>query len=229
METLSPESLRPQHPFWHPRRASGRFLFALVAGVVAAAGWPRPLDWHLRGVIGWDAAAIVLLGLVWPRITSADAECTRLNAAIEDPGRTVVFLLAVTSSLFSLFAGVSVLRRARVFEGADSVTWSVLAILAVGLSWMLTHTAYTLRYAHLFYRRGADKNNRGLAFPGTEEPNELDFAYVAFTIGMCFQVSDVAVTSSPVRSTVLLHALLAFVYNTTILALVLNLVFGFLT
>lgn len=200
-------------------------MFALVGGVGAALAWPRTLDWHLRGVLGWDVAGIVLLGLVWPRITTSDAACTRLNAAVEDPGRTMVFLLGVTSSLFSLFAAVSVLRHARSFEGPESVLWSALALLAVGLAWTLTHTAHTLRYAHLYYRRGG---KGGLTFPGTDEPNELDFAYFAFTIGMCFQVSDVLVTTSLVRRTALVHALLAFVYNTTILALVLNLVFGFL-
>jgi len=190
-----------------------------------ALGCPAPLDWHLRGVIGWDGAALVLLGLVWPHIARADAERTQQRAGAEDPGRTAVFLIAVTSSLFSLFAGVSVLHRARGFSPAESALWSGLAILAVLLAWLLTHTAYTLRYAHLFYRRGA---KGGLTFPGTGNPSELDFAYFAFTIGMCFQVSDVAITSASVRGTALVHALLSFVYNTTILALVLNLVFGFL-
>lgn len=224
--SVAPPSLRSPHPFWDPRRASGRLLIAAAVGVGLGVAWPSHVDWHLRGVIGWDAAAITLLALVWPRISTADAECTRIHAAAEDPGRTMVFLLAVLSSLFSLFAGVSVLRRAHAFDGASSALWSTLAVVAVGLSWTLTHTAYTLRYAHLFYRRG---RQGGLTFPGTEEPNELDFAYFAFTIGMCFQVSDVAVSSRPLRRTALIHALLSFVYNTTILALVLNLVFGFLT
>lgn len=222
-----PDSLSAlPHRFWDPRRASGRFMIATASGLAAALAWPGNLDWHLRGVIGWDIAAIVLLGLVWPRISTADAECTKCHAAAEDPGRTMVFLVAVCASLFSLFAGVTVLRRARGFAPAESALWSGLAVLAVGLSWTLTHTAYTLRYAHLFYRR---RNGGGLTFPGSSEPNELDFAYFAFTIGMCFQVSDVVVTTPIVRRTALIHALLSFVYNTTILALVLNLVFGFLT
>jgi uncharacterized membrane protein len=226
MDSLSPESTRPQHGFWHPGRASGRLLLAIALGIAGAIGWPRALDWHLRGVIGWDVSAIVLLGLLWPRLSTADAECTRLHAGSDDPGRTTVFLLAVAASLFSLFAGVSVLRRARAFDGSESALWTGLAVLAVGLAWTLTHTAYTLRYAHLYYRHGG---MGGLSFPGSDEPSELDFAYFAFTIGMCFQVSDVTVTSPKVRRTALLHALLSFVYNTTILALVLNLVFGFLT
>ena len=95
---------------------------------------------------------------------------------------------------------------------------------AVVLAWWLTHTAFTLRYAHLFYRKGG----KGLTFPGTDHPCEMDFAYFAFTMGMCFQTSDVAITHHAVRRTALLHALLSFAYNTMILALVLNLIFDHL-
>jgi uncharacterized membrane protein len=226
LEPQPPDRVHRRLPVWDPRRASGRILISVSSGLGLALVWPAPLDWHLRGVIAWDCAALVLLGLVWPHIATANAERTRLRAAAEDPGRKAVFLLAVTSSAFSLFAGVSVLRRARGFSAAESVLWSGLAVLAVLLAWFLTHTAYTLRYAHLFYRRGGKE---GLVFPGTAHPSELDFAYFAFTIGMCFQVSDVVIASALVRRTALVHALLSFVYNTTILALVLNLVFGFLT
>ncbi len=93
------------------------------------------------------------------------------------------------------------------------------------LSWALTHTAFTLRYAHLSPREDAEGVG-GIEFPGGGRPCYLDFAYLAFTIGMCFQVSDTTVCSRQIRSTVLLHAALSFFYNTAILAFVLNLVFG---
>ncbi|HEY8080089.1 MAG TPA: DUF1345 domain-containing protein, partial [Labilithrix sp.] len=90
------------------------------------------------------------------------------------------------------------------------------------LSWVVTHTAFTLRYAHLYYRKHATA--KCFQFPGTDQPSDMDFAYFAFTVGMCFQVSDVVVASSRARRAVLLHAVTSFVYNTTILALSLNLV-----
>jgi uncharacterized membrane protein len=96
----------------------------------------------------------------------------------------------------------------------------------VAICWALTHTAFALRYAHLYYREDAEGVG-GVDFPGKGAPTYFDFAYLAFTIGMCFQVSDSAVTSPQIRRAVLLHALLSFVYNTAILAFVLNLVFGF--
>ena len=93
------------------------------------------------------------------------------------------------------------------------------------VSWTLTHTAFTLRYAHLYYGHH-DQGGGGAEFPGGERPSYLDFAYLSFTVGMTFQVSDTAVSSSRIRHTVLLHAVLSFVYTTMILAFVLNLVAG---
>ena len=220
MEEATPPAAHPRRGFWHPPRATGRLLISAACGLALAARCPGVTSWRLRGVVGWDFGAFVLLALLAPHIVTANAERTRLRAAAEDPGRGAVFVIAVLSSMFSVFAGVSVLPRAR----DSSFGWVLLAVLAVALAWVLTHTAFTLRYAHLFYRRGG----KGLTFPGTAQPSELDFAYFAFTIGMCFQVSDVAVTSTAIRRTVLLHALLSFAYNTTIVALVLNLIFDYL-
>ena len=96
-----------------------------------------------------------------------------------------------------------------------------LAFWAVVSAWAVTHTAFTLRYAHLYYDDSGGKG--GLDFPGGEPPDDFDFAYFAFTVGMCFQVSDVAVSRSAFRRWVLAHALLSFAYNTAIVALTINL------
>jgi uncharacterized membrane protein len=115
-----------------------------------------------------------------------------------------------------------VLKVVRTLPPEEATVWSILAISAVVLSWFSTHTAFTLRYAHLFYRRRG--STACLRFEGTPKPCDLDFAYFAFTIGMCFQVSDVVIASSGTRRVALVHALVSFAYNTTILALSLNLV-----
>lgn len=205
------------------RRATGRLFVALAVGVVGTAIAPAVAPLHVRAVVGWDLGALILCLLLWNIIGRASAAETARRAAVEDPGRTAVFLVAVAASFFSLFAGAFVLRPARTLPGGH--VWTGLALLAIVLSWVLTHTIFTLRYAHLFYRR---RGSGGLVFPGTERPCELDFAYFAFTLGMCFQVSDVAVTSSRIRRVALLHALISFVYNTSILALALNLFVGLL-
>jgi uncharacterized membrane protein len=108
---------------------------------------------------------------------------------------------------------------------SSGAVWVVIALVSVALSWLLTHTAYTFHYAHLYYNPNRDG---GLIFPGTTAPCDMDFAYFAFTLGMAFQVSDVQVEAPDIRRTTLGHALISFVFNTTILALALNVMFALL-
>ena len=107
------------------------------------------------------------------------------------------------------------------------LTYLLLAGLAVGASWMVTHTTFALHYAHHFYgdgpAPGAADDRGGLAFPGGELPDFLDFLYFAFVVGMTCQVSDVQVTTRPMRRLTLLHGVLSFFFNTIILALAVNL------
>ncbi len=201
-------------------------LVAVALGL--AAPWlatPLHLTGPIRAVVGWDVGALTLTVLCWNIILRATPEQTRARARTEDPGRTLLWLIALASSLFSLFAAMSVLRHARGIGDYRGDVGSVLAVAGIVLSWVLTHTVYALRYARLYYRgSGAG----GLEFPGKGAPCDLDFAYFAFTLGMCFQTSDVAVSTTDMRRTVLAQSLLAFVYNTSILALSLNLVFSLL-
>jgi len=207
--------------FFDPRRASGRLFLSALLGLIMAAGVPvSPL---LRGVVGWDAGSAMLLALAWNVILRSPPELTKRRAAAEDPGRNVVWVLAVLSSLFSLFAAIFVLRRAFSMDHGGRV-WAALGLAAVALSWFVTHTSYSFRYAHLYYWQ---KREYGLAFPGEDKPSDIDFAYFAFGIGMCFQVGDVAVTCTRIRRTVLFHSLLSFIHNTVVVALGLNVVFGF--
>jgi uncharacterized membrane protein len=174
--------------------------------------------------VGWDATSLTLLCLCWRILLKSDAHTTELRASDQDPGGRAVFVIAVLSSLFSLFAATMVLRLMRGQSCANF--WVVLALVSVALSWIVTHTAYTFRYAHLYY---TGEGIGGLVFPGTERPCDMDFAYYAFTVGMCFQVSDVQVTAPDIRRATLGHALVSFVFNTTILALSLNVMFQLLS
>jgi uncharacterized membrane protein len=227
-------SVRPGHP----RSSTGRLGLGVAAGfataVLVALLFPG-FGLAVHVVAGWDAGGLVILGLAWWLITSADAEEMRARAAAVDPGRRAVGLTVIASSVFSLFAAAFVMRQSehlvptRVAIGI----LSALCLVAVLVAWFLMHTAYTLRYAHLYYSDEYDAENDaagegGLEFPGRAAPDAFDFAYFAFTLGMCFQVSDVTVTSRAIRRTALGHALLSFLFNTAILAFALNLVFGVL-
>jgi uncharacterized membrane protein len=206
-----------------PGASGGRLLIALACGAMATLVTSTAMPFRVRAVVGWDTGALVLTVLAWIMIFRSSPESTRARAALDDPGARLVFVLAIVSSVFSLFAAVVVLREIKTLPPAKVPIWTGLALAAVVLSWFVTHTAFTFRYAHLYYRRRVTTTHC-MVFPGTDAPSELDFAYFAFTLGMCFQVSDVVVQTSRARRAVLFHALVSFVFNTTILALSLNLV-----
>ena len=209
-----------------PRTAPGRVLLGLAVGIAVAWLLPDRLGMPLRIVTGWDAGSLSLLSFVWAFILTGDATRTSCRAASADPGRTVVWFLVLMASTFSLFSAAFVMRHAHHIDPERGTLLLGLSLIAVGTSWSLTHTSYTLRYAHLYYRDEGGVG--GLAFPGDRPPDDFDFAYFAYTIGMCFQVSDVVITSWQIRRAVLGHAVLSFAYNTVILALALNLLFGVL-
>jgi uncharacterized membrane protein len=171
---------------------------------------------------------MVLLSLSWLAIGPASPESTRDRAGSEDPGRTLVYVVVLLASAASLFAAVALPKYFRSVASEEARAAVVLSLTTVAVAWALTHTAFTLRYAHLYYRSD-DEGVGGVDFPGKVPPSYFDFAYFAFTIGMCFQVSDTCITSRQVRRAVLLHALISFAYNTAILALALNLAFGALS
>jgi uncharacterized membrane protein len=212
-----------------PLGARGRLLIGILVGIVAGTlGFllvSKSAVFSL--MIAWNVGALVLLGLTWRVILGSNAEMTKARATSEDPGRYGVFLIAVGSSLVSLFAAVFVLHGKKDMVSANLVgALDTLAVLAVVFAWVVTHTAYALRYARLYYQPKNGEAREGLNFPGKEPPDDMDFAYFSFVLGMAFQVSDVSITCKHIRRTVLWHSLQSFLYNTVILALSLNLLFG---
>lgn len=211
-----------------PKRAAARITFAVLASMGAIAlGLPFHHEWWKRMIVGWDAGAVTLIVLAWWVIARSDAAETERRAGSHDPGRHVVFGVASLASMFSMFAAVYVFKQIKTLPGEEQWIWTALTLVSIALAWTMAHTGYALRYAHLYYRDDAGK--KGLTFPGDDDPSDIDFAYFSFTIGMCFQVSDVTVATTPARRAVLLHSVLSFIYNTMILALTLNLVLGMMT
>jgi uncharacterized membrane protein len=221
----SPDPIASAFAWYDPRRARGRIVAATVLGLSTMGLFGNAFAWKVRAIAGFDAASSTLLALSWWIIGPADAVETRRRASSDDPGRTLVWLLVLLSSAVSLFAATVVLGGARSLDAEARDAVVSLCLWAVCSAWLLTHSAFTLRYARLYYRDD-EEGVGGLVFPGERPPADFDFAYFAFTIGMCFQVSDVTISSPVIRRTVLMHAIISFAYNTTILALALNLVFG---
>ena len=210
--------------FYDPRGAFGRVLVGMTVGLVTTLLLNVWFSWTIAILGGWNALGITVGAIAWRGITACDALATARRAAAEDPGRTSVYALVVLTSAASLLAATVLVSRARDAH-AHVALLLALCLVTVMVSWTLTHTAFTLRYAHLFYREDSEGVG-GIEFPGGGNPCYSDFAYLSFTVGMCFQVSDVTLSSRQIRQAVLLHAALSFFYNTAILAFVLNLVFG---
>jgi uncharacterized membrane protein len=209
---------------WHAP-ALRRAVIVAVIGLVTALVLVQFLPWALALVGGWDAAALTFLGTVWPIIVRADGVHTERLATREDATGGNAAVLVVGASVASLLGVGFTLGLAGRVNGSLRVLLIALAMVTVMLSWTVINTVFTLRYAHLHFDAGA----QGLAFgdvDGQHRPDYRDFAYVAFTIGMTYQVSDTTIRDRRTRRTVLSHALLSYLFGVVIVAGAINLVAG---
>ncbi len=194
---------------------------AVAVGIVVAVLTSFIDAVHHAVIAGWAAACLVYVVWVWSAVGRMDARTTRSHATLEDPGRRTADLVLIIAAVASVVAVVWVLVDARHLKGGAQLGVALLAIVSVALTWLLVHTIYTLRYARIYYRKDG-----GVDFNQDEPPQYSDFAYLAFTLGMTFQVSDTNVSSSYVRRTILGHTLLSYVFGTVIVAATVNLVAG---
>jgi uncharacterized membrane protein len=142
----------------------------------------------------------------------------------EDPARPIADLLLVGASVASLVGVGFVIAAGGNSKGVEKAALVAFAVVTVFLSWAVVHTTYTLRYARLFYAGKAGGLNFHQDAGG--QPQYSDFAYVSFTVGMTFQVSDTEVNSTVMRATILRQALLAYLFGVVIIAIIINLVAG---
>lgn len=177
-----------------------------------------------RIMLSWITFCTIQTGISWLVFVKSSAKQTRQHAGIEDGGRAIVSLTV----LLATFAGMMAVFILLIKTDNSSKQWIdvLLGMVGMFLSWILVHTSYTSRYAHLYYDTKGGKLHKGLVFPGDEEPDFIDFAYHSFVIGMTFQVSDIDITSKRMRRLTLGHSLISFVFNTCIVALTISAVAG---
>lgn len=193
-----------------PRLSTCTVVFALATALLALAGL-RPAPALL---LGFDLGALLYLATLARMFSRASVEHLGRQARLQDTGRRATLAVAVSVSLVVLLALATELHAAKA-GGAPAVA---VAAASVVLSWLFVNTSFALHYAHGYY--GDDgRLQGGLDFPATPKPDYWDFVYYSFVIGMCFQVSDVAVRSRPMRRLTLLHSVLAFFFNVFILAI----------
>jgi uncharacterized membrane protein len=197
--------------------ARSQVALAAAAGAAAFAALVLLAPVALAADAGWDVAAAVYMAWVWATVWPLDAADTGRLAEQEDPTRPLADVLVLAAAVGSLVAAGFVVGRG---PRAGELLWIGLGVASVVLSWGVVHTVFTLRYARLYY---IDVDG-GVDFNQPDPPAFRDFAYLAFTIGMTFQVSDTPVSDPAIRATALRHALLSFVFVTGIVAATINLV-----
>ena len=208
---------------WSGSSERARVATSAVCGVLVAATAAFVTVWQLVVLAGWIVTAAVLLVWVWLDIGRLDASTTARVATREDDSRAASRSVLVASSVLSLAAIVAALHRASSSSSGLDAALTAASLVAVVGSWLVVNTVFVLHYAHLYYDGEAVG---GVSFPGDQAPRYRDFAYLGFTVGMTFQVSDTAITDSTFRATVLRHALLSFVFSIAIIAMTINVVAG---
>lgn len=209
-----------------PRRRTGlagrRLVVAGIVGILAGVGAALPLGFEFGPAVGWIVGAALFLTWTWVAIGRMDAAVTRRHATREDPTVGAAHSILLIASVASL-AGVVLLLTAS--SKGEGFTAALLGVLSVTASWVTVHTIYTLGYAAAYYAGTPG----GIDFNQKEPPAYMDFAYVGFTLGMTYQVSDTTIGDSTIRRMVLRQSLVSYVLGAVVIATTVNLVIALLS
>ncbi len=214
-----PPNVRPALRRWHTAQAGTRLGVAAATGVLAGVTTSPALGVRYGVLVGWDALALVYLVWVWVTVARRDAAETAQLATREDPSRVASSTLLLGAAVASLFSvGLVLLGGGRPPLGLAHADL-VLTVVSGVASWLVVHTSFCLHYARLYH---VDPDH-GIDFGQDAAPTYADFAYLAFTVGMTYQVSDTGVRTPAIRRAVLQHALLSFLFGTVVLSVSINL------
>jgi uncharacterized membrane protein len=202
--------------------ARTRLIAMLLAGLAAGVVTGFAAGWVFAPTAGWAVACAVYVLWVWVTIGPMDEAATKRHAQAEDPTRPLADILVIIASVAGLVAVVILILVSKNAHGLAKVVIPIFALLSVALSWFLIHTLFTLRYALLYF----DGKDGGIDFNQDEPPRYSDFAYLSFTLGMTYQVSDTDLQLRTIRATALRQGLLSYLFGAVILAATINLVAG---
>jgi uncharacterized membrane protein len=208
-------------------KAQPRLITAVLLGGVLWLVLPGGWQGATRLLAAWDCSTGLYLVLALAMMARSDIDRIRFRAALQDEGQIVILLLTAVTALVSL-AGIMVeLAAAKALEGRGGWQHVMLAGMTVVLSWTFLHTMFAVHYAHEYYAGPEEELVQGLEFPGHQSPDYWDFVYYSFVIGTACATADVNVTSKRMRNITTLHCVIAFFFNTTVLALTVNIGAGF--
>ncbi|MFP9114660.1 DUF1345 domain-containing protein [Flavobacterium sp. RHBU_3] len=203
-------------------------LSLLLSLCVTLALLPLHISSISRLIISWDIFAIGISSMMWLLFSTTTADEQKEIVQRQDDDIAVIFAIVLVSVCIS-FTGALLLTFNNNSSDFDKGLRTVATIAAITSSWVLLHTIFTVRYAHLYHDSSIVKTEDktgGIDFPNPEPPDYIDFAYFSFVIGMTFQVSDVTISSKTIRRYALMHSLISFVFNTIIVALTVNILAG---
>jgi uncharacterized membrane protein len=225
---------RPRSRFLVGRllRARPRLFLSLAVAIACYLLWPRDVVWVTRVLIAWNIGTCLYIALYLVMIAKSDNRTIRWRARVTDEGKFVILILttvAATASLVAIFAQLAITKD---LKGFDKGLHLGLAGLTIVSAWVFIHLSFALHYAHEFFDEHKTLAGEtaaivgGLNFPGTDEPDYWDFLYFSFIVGVASQTADVSITSKAMRRTSLAHSILAFFFNSAILALTINIAAG---
>ncbi len=219
-----------------PRTVMGRLLVgrprlfsSLLVALVTYAVEPQHVLPVTRLLIAWNVGTALYISLNLITMAQASEQSIRRRACITDEGRFVILVLVALAALASMGAIVVQLGLLKDLHGLGKGLHLALAVLTIVSAWVLIHLTFALHYAHEYFGpagQGSTEVQGGIAFPGTDEPDYWDFLYFAFIIGVAAQTADVSITSKAIRLTSLGHSVVAFFFNSAILALTINIASG---
>jgi uncharacterized membrane protein len=212
----------------NPRRletAGVRCSVAALLGAAVGLVGALLMTWQAAILVGWDGAAICFLVWSWTIVGQLDPAGTKRHANIEDASRRTAEAIVLVAGVALLAAVGLVLVKAGEAHGGTKAYLITVGIISVVLSWATVHTIFMLRYTRSHY----EHPEGGVDFNEKDAPAYLDFAYLAFTIGMTFQVSDTDLTTKPIRRIALWHALMSYLFGAVIVALAINIVASLLS
>lgn len=223
-------TINQRRPPWYQPRSIVRsiairpkvYCAALAAAVVAFL-LPQEVSTNVRTALAGDVGAFVYLALALQLMVSYGGDTLKRRAARQDDSAIVILVLILIAIALGFSTIFGVLRDAKQATGGAKGWEILLAAVTILLSWLVTQVIFTFHYAHEFYRSdSAGALAGGLVFPDEKQPDYWDFFYFATSIGAASQTSDVAIRARPLRRLVTLHAVISFFFNTTVLALAIN-------
>ena len=200
-----------------------RLIISLAVGILSYILLRMLLVGNIALLIAWDIAVIVFVAWILSIVLPMDNKRTAEFALREDPSRAGADLALLSAAIASLGAVAFALIQASHSTGAHQLLLTGISIASVVIAWVLIHTIYTLRYAVLYY---SPEIPGSIDFKHDHKPAYSDFAYLAFTVGMTYQVADTDLIGTAFRKTVLKHSLLSYVFGTVIIATTISLIAG---